>query len=70
MELLDVDGIKKMMRDKFNAQSDPTWTEKIDHGNGIICYRNVLDYRDWETDRKSTRLNSIHSRASRMPSSA
>ena len=29
-----------------------------------------LLYRDWETDRKSTRLNSSHSRASRMPSSA
>ena len=27
-------------------------------------------YRDWETDRKSTRLNSSHSRESRMPSSA
>ena len=30
----------------------------------------LLAYRDWETDRKSTRLNSSHSRASRMPSSA
>ena len=30
----------------------------------------VVAYRDWETDRKSTRLNSSHSRASRMPSSA
>ena len=30
----------------------------------------VVVYRDWETDRKSTRLNSSHSRASRMPSSA
>ena len=29
-----------------------------------------LDYRDWETDRKSTRLNSSHSAKSRMPSSA
>ena len=29
-----------------------------------------MEYRDWETDRKSTRLNSSHSRASRMPSSA
>ena len=29
-----------------------------------------VQYRDWETDRKSTRLNSSHSRASRMPSSA
>ena len=28
------------------------------------------EYRDWETDRKSTRLNSSHSGESRMPSSA
>ena len=27
-------------------------------------------YRDWETDRKSTRLNSSHITRSRMPSSA
>ena len=27
-------------------------------------------YRDWETDRKTTRLNSSHSAKSRMPSSA
>ena len=27
-------------------------------------------YRDWETDRKSTSLNSSHSGESRMPSSA
>ena len=30
----------------------------------------TFDYRDWETDRKSTRLNSSHSAKSRMPSSA
>ena len=29
-----------------------------------------LGYRDWETDRKSTRLNSSHEIPSRMPSSA
>ena len=29
-----------------------------------------IQYRDWETDRKSTRLNSSHSAKSRMPSSA
>ena len=28
------------------------------------------EYRDWETDRKSTRLNSSHSAKTRMPSSA
>ena len=31
---------------------------------------NDRDYRDWETDRKSTRLNSSHRSLSRMPSSA
>ena len=31
---------------------------------------NTIAYRDWETDRKSTRLNSSHSGESRMPSSA
>ena len=30
----------------------------------------LRSYRDWETDRKSTRLNSSHSAKSRMPSSA
>ena len=30
----------------------------------------IGSYRDWETDRKSTRLNSSHSAKSRMPSSA
>ena len=32
-------------------------------GDGLV-------YRDWETDRKSTRLNSSHRSLSRMPSSA
>ena len=33
-------------------------------------YRCLYAYRDWETDRKSTRLNSSHITRSRMPSSA
>ena len=33
----------------------------------IVTHQN---YRDWETDRKSTRLNSSHITRSRMPSSA
>ena len=38
----------------------------------IYCEDTILngEYRDWETDRKSTRLNSSHSAKSRMPSSA
>ena len=40
-------------------------TEK--HGT---VYKLLSWYRDWETDRKSTRLNSSHLKLSRMPSSA
>ena len=35
-----------------------------------ITFLDALNYRDWETDRKSTRLNSSHRSLSRMPSSA
>ena len=35
-----------------------------------LRYRSATFYRDWETDRKSTRLNSSHITRSRMPSSA
>ena len=38
-------------------------TKLVDKINDIL-------YRDWETDRKSTRLNSSHRSLSRMPSSA
>ena len=39
---------------------------------GIYDYstNGTTEYRDWETDRKSTRLNSSHEIPSRMPSSA
>ena len=36
----------------------------------LAAYIVTFKYRDWETDRKSTRLNSSHSAKSRMPSSA
>ena len=38
----------------------------------FLAYQKVYfdHYRDWETDRKSTRLNSSHRSLSRMPSSA
>ena len=38
--------------------------------NRPVVYVLIGTYRDWETDRKSTRLNSSHSAKSRMPSSA
>ena len=36
----------------------------------MIDMDTASEYRDWETDRKSTRLNSSHEIPSRMPSSA
>ena len=42
-------------------------------GQAIVRYMAlpiIGAYRDWETDRKSTRLNCSHSAKSRMPSSA
>ena len=35
-----------------------------------FVYKMDAAYRDWETDRKSTRLNSSHITRSRMPASA
>ena len=47
------------------ALSDP-------NANRLIGWDDATNsrYRDWETDRKSTRLNSSHRSLSRMPSSA
>ena len=41
-----------------------------DNGFAVFSIQDTYVYRDWETDRKSTRLNSSHSAKSRMPSSA
>ena len=70
----------------INAQAEKTRSEttaqKVENlvGIGINLAQKVAevrknkkdteDYRDWETDRKSTRLNSSHRSLSRMPSSA
>ena len=51
-----------------NALVKAGWS--ITHDPLILGDTELRIYRDWETDRKSTRLNSSHSRASRMPSSA
>ena len=44
--------------------------EPIDLIKAICILFIVGRYRDWETDRKSTRLNSSHITRARMPSSA
>ena len=58
-----------------HAIADSRWhrvktTDKPNKRNGAYIFDGVRGYRDWETDRKSTRLNSSHLKLSRMPSSA
>ena len=50
------------------GELNPTLKTVLDILKGISSVRGR--YRDWETDRKSTRLNSSHRSLSRMPSSA
>ena len=75
-----IDGVEATMTDQgllltfddrylFNsgsAELSPRSKKLLDK-IGVLIYEK---YRDWETDRKSTRLNSSHITRSRMPSSA
>ena len=60
----------------FEVESLETILEEMGFSNPKIAYSGFwsqgdgASYRDWETDRKSTRLNSSHEIPSRMPSSA
>ena len=57
----------------FESMKRSNWIgNKYDYSDRILNYdtNSRACYRDWETDRKSTRLNSSHSAKSRMPSSA
>ena len=54
--------IPKFYIKKTDGVGSKTWS--------ISKYKHDGSYRDWETDRKSTRLNSSHEIPSRMPSSA
>ena len=59
---------EKYLPNEFNQLEllDELCNDELDHYMSITS----RGYRDWETDRKSTRLNSSHSAKSRMPSSA
>ena len=54
------------------VEATPMGTFKVDPDTRMTSMKGVFSggYRDWETDRKSTRLNSSHRSLSRMPSSA
>ena len=72
--IVDIDGIVSTLKEASNRLSI---SPGIIH-NRCKSYKEEyvnwkfirVWYRDWETDRKSTRLNSSHSAKSRMPSSA
>ena len=67
---------KRRMWRLFNSQHQRTGLYKVEclqllrDSSDIESILEYARYRDWETDRKSTRLNSSHSAKSRMPSSA
>ena len=64
-------GLAESVRVFFGAQGALAGAKGYESRPGQArMAEKVAAYRDWETDRKSTRLNSSHSRASRMPSSA
>ena len=76
--LIKVDLNDYLSSDDDNG-TDWNYTEIGDYelsilkSNKISYFSNNIqgrEYRDWETDRKSTRLNSSHRSLSRMPSSA
>ena len=52
---------------EYRDERDEMIKKAVVHINEL---RKNNTYRDWETDRKSTRLNSSHEIPSRMPSSA
>ena len=69
----DLDSFIARVAKKDNrAQRLPLFKQKLYEILVIDIEKTLIAllYRDWETDRKSTRLNSSHSRAYRMPSSA
>ena len=57
-------------RGEERGESDYKYYSEMLEKDLALLGENSGKYRDWETDRKSTRLNSSHSAKSRMPSSA
>ena len=73
-ELVNVIGDEREPKVTAGVLTVPTGQFHSDVGLAttyiVGAYGGSCGYRDWETDRKSTRLNSSHRSLSRMPSSA
>ena len=73
-------GVRPMVYTGLSSENYLSWGDipkkakllvaQYNNYNPVYGYHARCMYRDWETDRKSTRLNSSHSAKSRMPSSA
>ena len=72
--LLDKPSVKAYLEGKAPEEAKPTFEErlrKLELSQSLpTTGSDPQNYRDWETDRKSTRLNSSHITRSRIPSSA
>ena len=55
---------------EYGVEGENLMLSVFDGSKKVEVKTDRYGYRDWETDRKSTRLNSSHSAKSRMPSSA
>ena len=63
--------LRQQRNDWYVRLERETKYQKSLHRNSVFVTITIAPaYRDWETDRKSTRLNSSHRSLSRMPSSA
>ena len=65
-----INYVSKYMTKKDEDNPDYIGIVLCSKGLGANYAKENQLYRDWETDRKSTRLNSSHRSLSRMPSSA
>ena len=80
--LRSAESTQKKVRQQEDAIKAYIWESSAQTYDDFVEYQKHLNeriktvtdpsepYRDWETDRKSTRLNSSHITRSRMPSSA
>ena len=67
---IDTDWINNTKATHFNNMDAIHWAKNEAASESLFNTFIQRGYRDWGTDRKSTRLNSSHSAKSRMPSSA
>ena len=69
-QLTQEEGSSQSQQLQASQQLHESQASQQSHQQSQHKLQQDITYRDWETDRKSTRLNSSHEIPSRMPSSA